>query len=208
MINSKHAEIANSLTHGISLLFFSVLSVVLLYRGSYTESSVLFFSLVVFVVSLLLLYSFSTVYHIVSDTKAKHILRKFDHIGIYLLIAGSYTPFLLAVIEGSLGWTFFFILWGLVVVGIFYKVFFIGKYPLVSLILYLAMGWSAVFIIKPFWIACSTSVLVCILCEGIFYTAGTYFFWKDNKHTYYHAVWHVFVLLGTLSHFFAVWLLL
>jgi hemolysin III len=208
MINKNKAELANSLTHGFSLLFFSILSVLLLFRASQYESTILLFSLIVFVASLILLYTFSTLYHATKKEKAKQVLRKCDHIGIYLLIAGSYTPLLLVAVKGSLGWIFFFILWGLAVFGIFYKVFFLGKLPLVSLLLYLAMGWSVIFIIKPVWNALSISVLICILFEGIFYTVGTYFFWKDNKHTYYHAIWHVFVLLGTLSHFFAVRLLL
>ena len=207
MIDKKKAEFANSISHGIAFVIFAIASVFLLQKGTTQNSPVFMFGLIIFIVSILLLYGFSTAYHVAQKEKLKHTLRHFDHAAIYILIAGSYTPILLGVIQGTLGWIVFGIIWFLAISGILYEMFFLGKHPKVSLVLYLSMGWIVVLIAKPFWDAASAQVLICMLLEALFYTTGTYFYWKDKKHTYFHAIWHVFVWLGTLSHFVAVWLI-
>lgn len=151
----------------------------------------------------LLMYSFSTAYHWTHVGRAKRVMRVLDHIGIYVMIACSYTPLCIAVIGGWLGWTVFGLLWAVVLGGSVYKITAIGRYPRLSLFLYLLMGWSAVFIAKPVWDNLSALPLSLLLAEGVAYTAGTYFFAHDER-PLYHAVWHVFVLAGTVFHWGAI----
>lgn len=155
----------------------------------------------------LLMYSFSTSYHWTHQGKAKRIMRILDHIGIYIMIASSYTPICIGVVGGWLGWTLFSVQWGVVICGAVYKITALGKYPRLSLFLYLLMGWSIVFVSKPVFEHLPTSAIAMIVAEGIFYTAGTYFFVRDNRH-YYHAIWHIFVLLGSISHWTAIMIVL
>lgn len=151
----------------------------------------------------MLMYSFSTAYHWTHKGSVKNVMRILDHIGIYVMIACSYTPLCIAVIGGWVGWTVFGMLWGIVLAGSVYKIKAIGKYPRLSLFLYLLMGWSAVFMAKPIFENISALPLLLLLAEGLSYTFGTYFFAHDDRHLY-HAVWHIFVLLGTAFHWAAV----
>lgn len=156
-----------------------------------------------FIVGMFLMFLSSTIYHWLPEGKARNILRKCDHISIYVMIACSYTPICIAVVGGWLGWTIFGILWAVVIAGTVYKILALGKYPRLSLALYLIMGWSGVFVVKPIFEQLSTTSIFFILAEGLLYTTGTYFFAKDTKR-HYHAVWHVFVLLGAISHWAAI----
>ena len=156
-----------------------------------------------FIVGMFLMFLSSTIYHWLRPGIAKNILRKCDHISIYVMIACSYTPICIAVVGGLVGWLTFSLLWLIVIAGSVYKIMAIGKYPRLSLALYLTMGWSVVFIAKPVYENVSTLSLLLLLAEGIFYTVGTYFFAKDIRR-HYHAIWHVFVLLGAISHWTAV----
>ena len=149
----------------------------------------------------------STAYHWVREGKTKDVLRKFDHISIYVMIACSYTPILIGVVGGWLGWTVFAFQWLVVIGGIFYKIYAIGRWPRLSLAIYLIMGWSIVLIAEPVIKALKPATLWLLLAEGIAYTAGTYFFAHDER-PHYHAIWHVFVLLGALAHWGAVLTLL
>ena len=150
-----------------------------------------------------LMFLSSTIYHWLRPGVAKDILRKCDHISIYVMIACSYTPICIAVVGGWVGWLTFSLLWVVVIAGTVYKIVAIGRYPRLSLALYLIMGWSVVFIAKPVYEGLPAVSLLLLLSEGIFYTVGTYFFSKDfRKH--YHAIWHVFVLLGAISHWSAI----
>lgn len=159
-------------------------------------------------VGTILMYGFSTAYHWTHAGKAKRIMRIFDHIGIYIMIASSYTPLCIAVIGGWVGWTVFALLWAVVIGGAFYKIAAIGKYPRLSLFLYLLMGWSAVFIVKPVYDSLTLFPLLLIVGEGIAYTGGTWFYSRDEKHPYFHAIWHGFVLLGTVCHWLAIFAIL
>lgn len=201
-IPNTREEIHNTITHligAIAVVSMIWLPIVLaIPHGWRWMMGVLFMG-----IGTMLMYSFSTAYHWTHRGKAKRVMRIMDHIGIYIMIACSYTPICIAVIGGWLGWTVFGILWGIVVAGATYKIAAIGKYPRLSLMLYLLMGWTALFIVKPVWDNLSLLPISLIVAEGITYTAGTYFFAYDSKR-YYHAIWHLFVLLGTIFHWSAV----
>lgn len=163
--------------------------------------------IIFFIVGMFLMFLSSTVYHWVWPGVAKRVLRKCDHISIYVMIACSYTPICIAVIGGWLGWLVFGILWAMVAAGTVYKIVAMGKYPKVSLALYLIMGWSVVLVAQPVIERLSALALLMLLAEGVFYTGGTYFFAHDSKR-HYHAIWHVFVLLGAMAHWTAILLII
>lgn len=156
-----------------------------------------------FIVGMFLMFLSSTIYHWLKPGIAKNILRKCDHISIYVMIACSYTPICIAVVGGWIGWVTFGLLWAVVIAGTVYKIVAMGKYPRLSLALYLVMGWSIVFIAKPVFESLSVLSMFLIFSEGLLYTAGTYFFTKDSK-PHFHAIWHVFVLLGAIAHWSAI----
>lgn len=156
-----------------------------------------------FIVGMFLMFLSSTIYHWLKPGIAKNILRKCDHISIYVMIACSYTPICIAVVGGWIGWVTFGLLWAVVIAGTVYKIVAMGKYPRLSLALYLVMGWSIVFIAKPVFESLSVLSMFFIFAEGLLYTAGTYFFTKDSK-PHFHAIWHVFVLLGAIAHWSAI----
>lgn len=200
-------EIANSLTHGVGILF-SVVAIALLVTVSVLNGSAMHVvSSSIFGASFLLLYTFSTLYHAFQHEQVKRLLRTFDHISIYILIAGTYTPFLLLGVQGALGWVFFGLVWLLAVLGIVFKVSFQHRFPKASLIFYLGMGWLAVFIVKPLMNSLDATVLSLLLAGGASYTVGTIFY-VQKKMMYAHAVWHLFVLGGTILHFIALMFLL
>lgn len=161
-----------------------------------------------FILGSLDMFLSSTLYHLVLPGKAKRVLRVFDHCSIYVMIAGSYSLICTSVLSGWLGWTLFAFLWICVVVGVIGKVCWLGKHPRLSLTLYLMMGWVALPILWPVWNSLSHAAFFWILAEGIFYTVGSYFFSKDEQHAFYHAIWHVFILLGALAHAIAEFLIL
>lgn len=163
--------------------------------------------IIFFIAGMFLMFLSSTVYHWVWPGMAKRVLRKCDHISIYVMIACSYTPICIAVIGGWLGWLVFGIQWAMVIAGTVYKIVAMGKYPRVSLALYLIMGWSVVLVAQPVIERLSALVLLMLLAEGVFYTSGTYFFAHDSKR-HYHAIWHVFVLLGAMAHWTAILLII
>jgi hemolysin III len=158
---------------------------------------------VLFLTGMFLMFTSSTVYHATPPGRARNILRKLDHINIYVMIACSYSPILLGVVGGILGWTVFGLMWSVTIGGAISKIVAIGRYPRLSLAVYLLMGWSVVFIARPVWERLEALPLILILAEGIFYTVGTYFYAHDERPKY-HAVWHVFVLLGAIAHWGAV----
>jgi len=201
------SEKLNTITHLIGVVFaLSSIWMVwpAVYRGWEYAFGVLFF-----IVGMFLMFLASTAYHWVPQehSTAKGVLRRLDHISIYVMIACSYTPICVAVIGGWLGWLVFGLQWAVVIGGVFYKVFAMGRYPRLSLALYLIMGWSVVLIIRPVMLSLTTPAMLCIVAEGILYTIGTYFFAHDDR-KYYHGVWHIFVLLGAMAHWAAVLLII
>lgn len=197
-------ELWNCIIHGTGI-GLSVAGLVLLavFSSIYGNAWVIV-STVVFGVSMTVLYTASTLYHAFRNEHIKRRLKKFDHISIYYLIAGTYTPFLLVNLRGLTGWIVFGIIWGLAVLGTVLKLCLSGSgTKLWSVGLYLAMGWLVVLVSKPLAAAMPHLGLCFLVAGGLFYTLGVLFYvWKSRKYT--HAVWHFFVLLGTVMHFFAV----
>ena len=198
-------ELGNTWTH-LAGAIFALSSIWLVWLAA-DVSWQMAFGVICFIVGMFFMFLSSTAYHWVREGKVKDALRKCDHISIYVMIACSYTPILIGVVGGWLGWTVFAFQWLVVIGGIFYKIYAIGRWPRLSLAIYLIMGWSIVLIAKPVVKALMPETLWLLLAEGIAYTAGTYFFAHDNR-PHYHAIWHVFVLLGALAHWGAVLTLL
>lgn len=205
IVQKHREEVANSLTHAVgavlALLAGGVLLIATAERGNSTE----IVSVAVFVTSLVLLYGFSALYHAARQPLRKRRFKILDHCAIFLLIAGSYTPFTLVALQGVWGWSLFGVIWGLALIGIVFKLFFTGRCKLLSTIIYVAMGWLAIVAIVPMLQTLSTAVLLWLLAGGLLYTAGTLFY---HRHAlpYAHTIWHGFVLGGSTCHFVAVWL--
>lgn len=160
-------------------------------------------SYAIYGVTLLSLYTFSTLYHSFQG-KWKKVFRKLDHIAIYLLIAGTYTPFTLVTLRGGLGWTIFGVVWGLALLGILIDLFHRSNKRIPQLIIYLSMGWIAVFLIDALMKSMSVTGIQWLMAGGLFYTAGVLFYVLDSKHRFAHGIWHLFVLAGSLSHFITI----
>ncbi|MBQ6748698.1 MAG: hemolysin III family protein [Paludibacteraceae bacterium] len=161
-----------------------------------------------FILGSLLMYGSSTLYHAAAEPDAKRRLRVLDHVSIYAMIAGSYSLICISVVGGWAGWTLFGFLWACVIAGVAGKLIALGKHPGLSLVLYLVMGWVALLILVPMWRNMPRAAFWWVLAEGVFYTVGTYFFRLDEEHPFYHAVWHVFIILGSASHTIATALIL
>ena len=196
---TKKEERYNVITHALGIILSLVaLVLMLIFDGEKSQFST--FGIILYALSMLFLYSASTLYHLMSDVKRKHIMRKLDHIGIYFLIAGTYTPVALISLVDRSGWWLFGIVWGIAFLGTIKKIFFTGKYERLSLLLYLAMGWLIVFDLKNVLEIQSDLGLFLLALGGFFYTAGTFFYVKESI-PYNHAIWHLFVLAGSVSHF-------
>jgi hemolysin III len=200
-------EIANALTHGIGALLSIAALVLLVVMASFQGSAWHVTGFAIFGSTMLVLYMSSTLYHAFTNQRVKNLFRKFDHMSIFLLIAGTYTPFCLTVLNSWIAWTVLGIVWTCAIVGIIIKAFHTGKHEKLSTFLYVMMGWIILPAVKPLYDAVSMEVFVFLMAGGACYTIGTYFFLKDTKR-YYHSIWHVFVLSGTVAHFFSVLLLL
>ncbi|WP_102349801.1 PAQR family membrane homeostasis protein TrhA [Bacillus sp. Marseille-P3661] len=200
---SKHEEIVNSITHGIGALL-SIAALVLLIVFSYSQGTLLHvISFSIFGSTMLLLYVSSTLVHSFPPGKAKDIFEIMDHASIYLFIAGTYTPFLFIVIKGWLGWTLFGVIWGMAILGVVFKIFFVKRFLYLSTVIYLLMGWLIVFAWKPLVSILPTGGVIWLVLGGILYSIGTIFYmWRGFK--FHHAVWHLFVLAGSIAHFFAI----
>jgi hemolysin III len=207
LIFPKREEVANAITHGIGALLAIAALVVLVVFAALQGSAWHVSSFSIFGSTLVVLYVMSTLYHSLTHLKAKRLFRKFDHMSIFLLIAGTYTPFCLTALNGWLGWTLFGIVWSCAVGGIVHKAFYTGKAELISTVLYIIMGWIVVFFIKPVYQYMSFEGFSFLLIGGALYTLGAFFFIKDRI-PYYHSIWHLFVLGGSIFHVFAVLTLL
>jgi hemolysin III len=197
-------EVANTITHGFGLLLSLVGFVFLVVMASIRGDGWHIASSVVYGLSLVILYGASTFYHGAVDPKRKRILQIVDHCCIYLLIAGTYTPFTLVVLRGSFGQSLFAFVWFFALAGIVLKVFFGGRrYMALSVFSYLLMGWIGVIAIQPLFAALGFAAIALVVAGGLAYTLGVVFFaWKSIKH--HHAIWHVFVLTGSILHFLAI----
>ena len=196
-------ELANSITHGVglalSLAGFVVLLVLAVLRGGIYQ----ILGCSVYGTSLVFLYASSTLYHSVRSSPLKRILKIVDHSAIYLLIAGTYTPFTLVLLRGGWGWTLFGLVWGLSFLGILFKAFFVDHLQILSTAAYVAMGWIVVIALKPLLAHVPTRGVLWLLAGGLLYAAGVAFYaWR--RLPYHHAIWHGFVLAGSICHYFAV----
>ncbi len=197
-------ETANVVTHGFGLLLFLVLVPALISKGTMHLNTSGLFGLIIFSFSIGMVYAASTAYHVVEEPKLKFTWQVIDHISIYFLIAGTYTPFILMFMQNSKGYLFIAVLWIMVLLGIIYKTFYFGTRPLLSVLYYLIMGWMALLIIEPLTAGMGLDSLYWLLGGGAFYTTGVIFYlWE--KLPYNHAIWHLFVIAGSLGHYLAVY---
>lgn len=202
---SKGEEIANAITHGIGALLSIVALVFLIVFASIHGTAWHIVSFTIFGVTMFLLYFSSTMVHALPTGKAKDLFEILDHSAIYFFIAGSYTPFTFIVIQGTLGWTLFGIVWGLAIGGTIFKSFFVKKYVFTSTILYVVMGWLVVIGWNAIVENLNPTGMFLFVAGGILYTCGAVFYvWRGFK--YHHAIWHLFVIAGSAAHFFCVFL--
>lgn len=197
-------EIANSITHGLGALLSVIALPVLIVSAVQKGGALNIVSSTLFGVSLLLLYLSSTFCHALPQGKAKRVFEIIDHCAIYILIAGTYTPFLLVSLGGAWGWSLFGVIWGMALFGVLFKSIWGLKYPMASNALYLLMGWLVVVAIKPMLEAVPAAGMWWLLAGGLAYTFGVLFFVFDSRWKFAHFIWHFFVLMGSLCHFVAV----
>jgi hemolysin III len=196
-------EFANTITHGFGLLLSIAAFVILVVMAGFKGDFWYITSSVLYGLSLVILYAASTFYHSATSPDAKRILQIVDHCCIYVLIAGSYTPFTLIVLRSGIGQSLFFFVWAFALVGILLKVFFGKRFPVLSVLSYLVMGWIGLVAVQPLFAALGFAPIALVVSGGIAYTIGVIFFaWHSIKH--HHAIWHVFVLLGSIFHFLAI----
>ncbi len=196
-------EVINSTTHGIGILFSIVGLTVLVAFASLNGSPILITSCAIFGGTMIFAYSSSTLYHAITNEKAKQIFRQFDHASIYLLIAGTYTPISLILLNDSLRWFIFFVIWIVAIVGVVLKFVYANRFKRLSLVLYLIMGWFIVVATNQLMTNMQTNGLWLLLIGGLFYSVGVIFYvWRLLP--YNHAIWHLFVLSGSVTHYFMV----
>lgn len=204
-MNSQHwkNELANTVTHGLGVaasITALCLLIVMAARGGDPWEVV---GVSIFGATLVMLYLASTLYHAIAHPAAKARLKIFDHSAIYLLIAGTYTPFMIGVLRGGWGWSMFGVIWGLAVAGVVFKLFFTGRFPKLSTLIYIAMGWLVLVAAVPMFSRMPREVLAWLVAGGMTYTAGTLFY-HNERFRYAHAIWHLFVLGGSVCHAIAV----
>ena len=200
---SPREEFANALTHGVGALAALVGGIALVALAAMHGDRWRLVAAIVFATSLLLLYLASTLYHCARQPGAKARLKVFDHCAIYLLIAGTYTPFILIALRGDVGWWLFGAIWTLAGLGVLFKLRYTGRFKLLSTLLYVAMGWLALVAIKPLLVALDDWSFGWLVAGGVAYTLGTVFYHRPALR-YSHAVWHLFVIAGSLCHYLAV----
>ena len=201
-IQTKLEEQLNAWTHGIGAALGITALVLLIVYADHTKPWSIF-SVSIYGISLIILFLASTFYHSVNGEKRKHYFRIVDHVSIYLLIAGTYTPVLLILLTNSLGWPLFWTVWGIAAFGVILKLFFTGKFELFSTLLYLVMGWLIVFDYTNTAEALGTDGVFWLFAGGLFYTVGIVFY-AIEKIPYNHVIWHLFVLAGAICHFFMI----
>lgn len=203
MIGLHRDEIANVVTHGIGVIFSIGGGATLIALAAGQAGARELISVAIFSASLLLLYTSSTLYHAAIHPETKARLKVLDHCAIFVLIAGTYTPFTIAAIRGAWGWSLFGVIWGMALIGIVFKLFFTGRFKVLSTAIYIAMGWLVIIALVPLVQALSVAGLVWLVAGGVLYTAGTLFYHRESiPHS--HAIWHGFVLAGSGCHFVAV----
>jgi len=196
-------EIANSVSHGVGLIAGALAAPVLIVAAVRRGDTGFLVGSCIFAATIVLMYLASTLYHALPENRAKRVFRVLDHGSIYLLIAGTYSPFTLGILGGGWGWTLFGVIWGLATIGIVMKSTGRAWHPIFSTGLYLVMGWLAVIAARPLWISLPASSLAWLAAGGFAYTAGVGFY-AAQRLRYGHFVWHLFVVAGTACHIAAV----
>ena len=199
----KRDEIANVVTHGLGVLLSVGAGAALIALAALQAGTREMISVAIFSASLVVLYSASTLYHAARHPATKARLKVLDHCAIFVLIAGTYTPFTIAAIRGEWGWSLFGVIWGMALLGIVFKLFFTGRFKVLSTAIYIGMGWLVVVALVPLVEALSATGLAWLVAGGVLYTAGTLFYHRESI-PYSHAIWHGFVLAGSSCHFVAV----
>jgi hemolysin III len=201
---SRGEEIANSISHGIGLIAALAAAPFLVMHAVQYEDTRFIVGTSLFAAAMVLLYFASTLYHALPRGKAKRVFKIVEHSAIFLLIAGTYTPFTLGVLRGAWGWTLLGIVWSFAAIGVALKVFDKMHNPIISISLYLLMGWLILIAIYPLYIRIPASGLLWLVAGGVAYTVGVFFFVTDSRLRYGHFIWHLFVMVGTACHYFAV----
>ena len=196
-------EKANVLTHAPGILLFAFLGYKFIFLENPDLSPVVYFSMLIFFFSAILVYSTSTIYHLTIDINKKYFWRNIDHIAIFFLIGGTYQPFIMMFYSGEKGTIFMAIMWSLVLIGVFYKLFIKNSWGWFSTAIYLGLGWMVVFIIKPLLHSIGNESLIWLIIGGLAYSFGV-FFYRKKSIPYHHSIWHLFVLAGTLAHYFSI----
>lgn len=196
-------EIANAITHGVGLLLAIAGTVILIVMAAFTKDPYKIVSVSIYGATLILLYLGSTLYHSIPGRKAKKVFRIIDHSSIFLLIAGSYTPFMLIILREGLGWYILSAIWIIAIVGVVLKAVCMEKLSKLSTYLYILMGWAIIIDIKHVILSVDISTIILLVLGGVSYTVGTIFFAKDSL-KYNHAIWHLFVMAGSIFQFFAI----
>lgn len=196
-------EIFNSVSHGTGGLLAIAGTVVLIVFAAIYSNAWGVVSSAIYGASMIILYTMSTLYHAITNRKAKSFFRIMDHNTIFLLIAGTYTPITLVPLRGAIGWVLFGIIWAAAIVGIVFNSINLERYKKLSVVCYILMGWAVVFAVKPMIKNVSFISLLFLLIGGVFYTAGIVFYVKKNI-KYFHSIWHLFTIAGTVFHYFSV----
>lgn len=206
---TKGEEIANAITHGVGAAFAIAALVLLIVFAAFTEDPWKIVSVIIYGISLIVLYTFSTLYHSIPNEKAKKVLQIFDHSSVYLLIAGTYTPFALVLLRNCSykGWLIFGIVWGVTAFGIFMQAVFPRRFKMINIASYVLLGWVIIFVMPDLMNMLSTlnitNCFIWLLAGGIAYTLGVVFY-ALKKIKYFHFIWHLFVLLGSALQFVAI----
>ena len=197
-------EIANSITHGLFLIAAVTVTPILIAKSIKTDDSLVILTTSIFTTAVILVYLISTIYHAMPRNRAKDMLRIVDHCAIYLLIAGTYTPFALNVIKGTWGWTLFSVEWILALTGIIFLYYTRLRYRNLSLLFYLTMGWLVLIAIKPFWLSIPFWGFIWVITGGVVYTLGILYY-RVSHLSFRHFIWHIFSVAGTTCHSIAVY---
>lgn len=197
-------EMMNSITHILGTVLAIVGCIALIIRAAVLGDPWKIVSCSIYGSTLVLLFTSSALYHSIRGA-SKKVLQKFDHGAIYLLIAGSYTPFTLVSVRGAWGWSLFGVVWGLAIIGILQDLLFVKRRGILSVVIYLLMGWIAMVAIRPLSRALPVEGLLWLIAGGLFYTVGVVFYALENKIPYSHGIWHLFVLAGSICHYFTIY---
>ncbi|QKY68901.1 hemolysin III family protein [Lentibacillus sp. CBA3610] len=200
---TKKEECVHAITHGIGALLSIAGLALLIVFASFNQDPWQIISVTIFGTTMLLMYLSSTIVHSLPEGRWKDVFQIFDHSSIYLFIAGTYTPYLLVHLRGDLGWTLLGIVWGIALIGIVFKIFFVKRFVVFSTVFYVAMGWLVLLVWEPLTSVMHGTGIMLLIIGGLFYTIGTIFYiWRGFL--YHHAIWHLFVIAGSTFHFFSV----